>query len=262
MFASRTFTISALLGATLVSAQLSLSQNCTRALTTIATNPDANACLTPSPLLTLLTSSSSSSSVIEPINNWLTSLCAAPACSNATIAAIVVNATQGCAEDLSGLGLGVDGVDAPALTTIVQRYYPTVRRAVCLKDGNTNCVTQTLTNIEGILGPLSIPNIITLATTGAAGNVTLPTNVTCTTCIKAEYNLLNTEAPGLFGAEETLEDQCGAEFIDGNNPSGITQSASDTTAGADTRGSGALRQTISKALSGVAAIAGVLVLAA
>ncbi|KAG5641203.1 hypothetical protein DXG03_005774 [Asterophora parasitica] len=231
MFA-RALTIFALLSA--AAAQLSLSQPCTQALTTIATSADANACLTPSPLIPILTNSNIS--IVEPINNWLTSLCAAPACSNNTLAAIVTNVTAGCSTELSLAGF--QSGDTSAVTALIQKYYPDVRNIVCLKDGNTNCVTQTLTNIQDIVGPLTVQT--TLALFSGNSNLTeLPSNVTCTSCAKAAYNIVNAEVPGFLGANsEDLQAVCGASFTDGANPSGITQSASDK-APVDTKNSGA-----------------------
>ncbi|KAF5370472.1 hypothetical protein D9615_009759 [Tricholomella constricta] len=219
MFA-RVLTISALLS--VAAAQLNLSQACTKALTTIATNPEANACLTPSPLIPIL--GDSNASIVEPINNWLTSLCAAPSCSNDTLAAIVTNATTGCLTELSSLGF--QSSDTAGITTIIQQYYPTARKVVCLKDGDTNCVTQTLTNIQNIFGPLSIKSIFSFN----PGDKTIPANLSCTNCIKAAYNTIKADIPGFSRFNNDLENQCGASFNDGATPAGISQSASDKTA--------------------------------
>ncbi|GLB40671.1 hypothetical protein LshimejAT787_0805420 [Lyophyllum shimeji] len=233
---TRILTLSAV--ACLAAAQLNLSQACTNTLVSIASNPDVSACLNPSALLTIATDTSKS--IVDPINNWLTGLCAAPACSNNTLAAIVANATNGCQAELAGLGFQAS--DAGAVTGIVQQYYPTARKVVCLKDGNTNCVTQTLTNLQTFINPLSIQNIISTFTSSNSpfGNGSLPTNLTCTNCIKAEYNTIDADVPGALGLWKTgAQQQCGAAFVDGTTPAGISQSASTKTA-ADTQGSGAL----------------------
>ncbi|KAG5640788.1 hypothetical protein DXG03_007193, partial [Asterophora parasitica] len=210
---------------------LSLSQPCTQALTIIATSADANACLTPSPLIPILTNSNTS--IVEPINNWLTSLCAAPACSNNTLAAIVANVTTGCSAELTLAGF--QSGDTSAVTALIQKYYPTARNVVCLKDGNTNCVTQMLTNVQNIAGPLTVQNILALI---SENGMDVPSNVTCTNCIKAAYNIVNAEVPGFLGSNSDVQEQCGASFTDGATPSGITQSASDQAAGS-TKNSGA-----------------------
>ncbi|KAG6819082.1 hypothetical protein H0H93_015653 [Arthromyces matolae] len=217
---TRALTLSAVLS--LAAAQLSLSTACQTALTSIAISPDAGACLVPGPLITILTNSSAS--IVDPINNWLTSLCAAPACSNDTLAGVVANATKGCSTEFATFG--ISSTDISGLTTLVQQYYPAVRQAVCLKHGSTNCVTETLTNAQNILGTLSLTAVVTIATSGA--NETLPANVTCTDCVKGIYNIANTAAPGLIDSSG-VSGTCGTSFIDGTTPSDITESASSST---------------------------------
>lgn len=76
--------------------------------------------------------------------------------------------------------------------------------------GNTNCVTQTLNNIQSTTGSLSLSNIIGLTT--KAPN--LPANVTCTNCIKQAYNIINAAYPSLLAsASSDLNTQCGASFL-------------------------------------------------
>ncbi|KAG6861236.1 hypothetical protein C0995_002358 [Termitomyces sp. Mi166 len=176
----------------------------------------------PSPLVAIL--ANPSASIVDPVNSWLAGLCAAPACSNTTLAAVVGNATSGCSAEFASFGISSSNV--PAITALVQQYYPTVRKAACLKDGNTNCVTQTLTNAQSVLGTLSVNNIATIVSSGE--DINLPTNVTCTNCVKAIYNTVNTGAPGILNPEG-LQDTCGSSFIDGTTPAGISESASDAT---------------------------------
>ncbi|KAG5353145.1 hypothetical protein C0989_009989 [Termitomyces sp. Mn162] len=215
---TRTLTLSAI--ASLAAAQVSLSSSCQAALTTIATSPDVNACLVLTPLIPILTNPSES--IVDPVNSWLTGLCAAPACSNTTLATIVSSITSGCSAEVQSLGLSSS--DNSTVTTLVQRFYPTVRKAVCLKDGNTNCVTETLTNAQSVLGTLSLNNIMTLASSDV--ETPLPTNITCSNCAKAIYNTVNTGAPGIL-SPESLQDTCGSSFTDGTTPTGISESASD-----------------------------------
>lgn len=200
--------------------QFNLTPQCTASLTNIFSNPDVNQCLRPGALLGLL--ANGNSSVIGPINNWLNSLCPAPQCSNATIAGIVSNFTSGCPVEAAALGVNQD--NSGAVAAAVQRFYPTVRRVVCLKDGNTNCVTQTLTNIEAVTGTLTITRVGALLA-GGWTSVTLPPNVTCTNCIKASYNILNQVDSDYF-PNTTLTETCGASFVDGKTPEGIVESAS------------------------------------
>ncbi|EDR08811.1 uncharacterized protein LACBIDRAFT_296259 [Laccaria bicolor S238N-H82] len=200
----------------------SLSSACTTALTSVALNPDAAACLSPSSLIPIATGGANKS-VVAPINNWLTAVCGAPACSNATIAAVVTNITTGCATDLAATGFTSDLT--PTITTLVEQYYPTVRQVICLKDGSTNCITETLTNIEAIVGPLTLTNILSIAANPPS---TIPTNITCSNCIKAAYNIIAKDVPSIVSeAAPALQSQCGASFTDGATPSGISESATN-----------------------------------
>lgn len=107
-----------------------LSTQCTNALTGIATNPDAAACLAPGSLVQII-AGGANTSIVGPINTWLTNVCSAPACSNDTISAVVQNVTTGCSNELSGLGLSSDMI--PSITSLIQQYYPTARQVICLK---------------------------------------------------------------------------------------------------------------------------------
>ncbi|KAF8200958.1 hypothetical protein BJ912DRAFT_947698 [Pholiota molesta] len=220
MYGSRFFALSALVA--IVSAQ-SLSTACTNTLAVIAQNPDAASCLSPGSLVSLATGGANAS-VIPTINSWLTSVCGASACSNDTLAAVVQNVTSGCSTELSGLGL--TSSVASSITPLVQQYYPTVRKVACLKDGSTNCITQTLTNVQNIVGNLTISNIMQIIANPPS---TIPTNVSCTDCIKAAYNVVNQDVPSLIsGAAPSLQSQCGASFTDGTTPSNIVESLSTT----------------------------------
>ncbi|KAJ3514330.1 hypothetical protein NLJ89_g2433 [Agrocybe chaxingu] len=204
-----------------VSAQ-SLSTECTNALAGVAADPAASACLS-------------------------VGLCGSPACSNETLASVVQNVTAGCSTELSGIGFTSDST--PQVTSIVQQYYPTVRKVVCLKDGDTNCITQTLTNIEGTVGTLSLNNILQIV---ANPPDNLPTNISCTNCVKEAYNVIRTDVPSIVSdADPALQSQCGASFTDGTTPSGITQSAS--TADGATTSTGAALGSVSMLSNGVIA---------
>jgi len=103
-----------------------LSSQCISALTNIAANAAASQCLAISALIPVVTASQNTS-LVQPFNNWLGSMCGAPACSNATIAAVVTNLTSGCSTELK-----VSSDPAPLIPT-VQSLYPTVRKILCLK---------------------------------------------------------------------------------------------------------------------------------
>ncbi|KAF9049832.1 hypothetical protein BJ165DRAFT_1525147 [Panaeolus papilionaceus] len=218
----RTLTFTALIA--YASAQ-SLSQQCTSTLTAIAGNPDAASCLSPTSLLPLLTGGSNNS-VVPTINTWLTSICGAPACSNDTLAAVVKNATEGCSTELSAFGFNSNLT--PSITGLVQQYYPTVRKVVCLKDGDNNCIVKTLGDVESTFGPLSLQNIVKLV---ANPPNDLPANITCTNCIKAAYTVVAQDIPALVSdTAPALQQQCGADFTDGQTPTGISQSANTNAA--------------------------------
>ncbi|KAF7361788.1 hypothetical protein MVEN_00523000 [Mycena venus] len=215
----RVFT-AALLAASSVSA-LTISSTCQAALTGVATNSDANACLSASSLLSVVLQSNAS--IITPVDNWLKSLCSAAPCSNATLSAVVTNITTGCSAELSSS----PDSSASTLIPLVEQYYTTARKIVCLADSGTNCITQTLTNIQSILGTLSISNIGDVITK-AATTTSLPTNITCTDCLKQAYNVLNTDFPSTASSlTSELDSECGASFTDGTTPADIKSTTSD-----------------------------------
>jgi hypothetical protein len=153
-------------------------------------------------------------------------MCGSPACSNDTIAAVVKNFTTGCSTELAAAGIGADAL--PTITATVQALYPTLRKVACLKHGGTFCLTETLTNLESVTGPLTLANLAKLAHNPPTN---LPANITCTDCIKATYNIFVQDFPTMVsGLKPTLETQCGASFVDGQTPTGITQSATTSVA--------------------------------
>ncbi|KAF8622728.1 hypothetical protein AX15_006819 [Amanita polypyramis BW_CC] len=199
-------------------AQISISANCSAALLVVNNDPGASACLSPSTLVGLATGSGSTVSVID---QWLGKICPVAACSNSTLASVVNTVAGGCSNELAAAG-----ITAPAsiLVSIVQQGYPTVRQVACLKDGNTNCVTETLNNIQSSTGQtITISNIVSVVS--QFNN--LPTNVTCTNCVKAGYSTVKQQQPAwASGLQQPLQAKCGTSFTDGAQPSGIVESAS------------------------------------
>lgn len=248
----RTLTLTAL--AAYVSAQ-SLSSGCTSALSSIAFNPEAAACLNPVALVSVI-SGNATQSVVPAINNWLTGLCGAAPCSNATIAAVVANVTTGCSTELSATGVTSSAVGG--ITTLIQQYYPTARKVLCLKDGSKNCITQTLENIEGVVGTLSVTNIVQLALNPPT---TLPANVTCTDCVKAAYNVIAADIPSITtDVAPALQSQCGASFADGKTPSNIVESAAQSSSASQSSAAapGSFKP-LSQSLVGGLAVSGLIV---
>ncbi|KAK7053407.1 hypothetical protein VNI00_004033 [Paramarasmius palmivorus] len=204
-------------GFAVASAQTSgLSSQCQNALTTVASSSEAS-CLAPGNLVPIFTSDGNTS-VVEPINDWLNSVCSVAPCNNQTISAIVTNVTAGCGTELSLFGY--DSSQNAAIIAEIQSIYPTARKVVCLKDGNTNCVTQTLTNIQDVVGPLSPNNIVQIAADALQSS------------FLAAYNVINEDFPALINdeAKSQVQQECGASFTDGQNPSGISQTASSAAA--------------------------------
>jgi len=219
----------ALLAVSSVSA-LTISPSCQNAFTGVANNADANACLSVSSLLSAVINPNAS--IVTQVGNMVNTLCAAPTCSNATLAAVVSNITSGCSTELSEAGAGSDSTTS-AITSAVQQYYGLVRSIVCLKDNNdsgTNCLVQTLTNVQTTYGSLSINSIDT--TLAAIEKTTsLPTNITCTDCIKEAYNLVNASFPSISPTLSSELSVCGANFTDGTDPSNIVQTATTKSTG-------------------------------
>ncbi|KAK0461208.1 uncharacterized protein EV420DRAFT_1530896 [Desarmillaria tabescens] len=218
------FSASAVLGATLVSAQLSSS--CVSALSVVSADPEASICLSLSSLIPLF--GNADTSIVDPVNTWVSSICAVGSCSNDTIAAVVGNLTSGCSTELTTIGLDTSQTEQNVVTA--QEAYPTVRRILCLQDSDTYCVTETLRGIESSVGTLSVNRIVSLI--GAqSGLSSLPSNVTCSNCAKAAYNILKEADPGLAdNGTESIQSQCGESFTDGSSPSGITETAQDGSA--------------------------------
>ncbi|KAJ7188111.1 hypothetical protein C8R46DRAFT_1023578 [Mycena filopes] len=233
------FTFAATAG--LASAQ-SISAGCTDSLKALLTNSDA-ACLNPSALLSFFVGNAQS--VPDTVNNWLNGLCAVGTCSNDTLAAVVANVTMGCAADL-GSGVG------STVTEIVQEVYPTVRSIMCLKDDASNklCVTETLTNLETLVGKLSFSDFnLGTAFTDFQKVLTGAANLACTSCVKAAFRLA---APLPIVQQFPQAEQqaalqvdaiCGANFIensasDSDSQDGVTQTA--TTEAFTTKTNGAL----------------------
>jgi hypothetical protein len=200
-----------------------ITPQCKTALTNVIASPDA-ACLDGSALLSLVIQGNNAS-IIDPINTWLTGLCAQPQCSNDTLAAVVKNVTDGCPDEFSSLG--ISGSSTADITAQVQAAYPPIRQAICLKDTTTNtlCVTETLTNIQNLAGTLSADNIANVIA-NLKGMTSFPANITCTDCIKQMYNIFKNQFPTeVSGLADPLQSQCGASFLDGATPSDVAEIA-------------------------------------
>ncbi|KII92266.1 hypothetical protein PLICRDRAFT_88909 [Plicaturopsis crispa FD-325 SS-3] len=254
----RTSVFAAVLGAGLVSAQ-TLSSGCQQTLAEIAASSEYD-CLNAGALASLAIGGSNTS-VVDPINNWLSGLCSQAACSNDTISNAVSNVTSGCSSDLSNAGFSLPSDALSSVIGIVQQVYPVARQALCLKDtsASTNCITQTLTNIQNTYGPLTISSIPSVASTLAGSLSALPANITCTDCNKQILNIANTAYPdvmkGIMGEASQL---CGADFTNGAAATDIQETASNATASSSSKSTSAAFPLASLGKAGGAALSGLL----
>lgn len=79
---------------------------------------------------------------------------------------------------------------------------------------NTKCLTELLSNIQGIYGKITQNNFGSLVGSITASN--LPFNITCSNCVEAIYVELNQSTASAFiagGLGSTLKSQCGPSFI-------------------------------------------------
>ncbi|THH26917.1 hypothetical protein EUX98_g7270 [Antrodiella citrinella] len=233
----RTFKIAVVAaGLGLASAQLSgLSSSCQSTLTSIVISPSST-CLNAQALLGVVTTAANSS-LVGPINNWLTGMCAQPACSNDTLTTIVHNVTSGCSSDLQSIGAGA--LNITDAVSIVLSAYPDIREIGCLTDANDNnslCVTETLTNVQNATGTtLSGSDLVSVLVSILSGQTSkIPPSALCTDCNKAAFNIINSDFPdlsnGSVNVDGNISSVCGADFINGTSPTGISQSAHSGTA--------------------------------
>ena len=97
-------------------------------MATIVADPGASQCLAISNLVPVVTAPSGTS-IVGPLNTWLTSMCAAPGCNNATLDAVVTDLASGCSAELTQLGVPTD---EKTLAAAVEAAYPTIRNVACL----------------------------------------------------------------------------------------------------------------------------------
>lgn len=222
--------IFALTGAGLTVAQslpITLTSSCSTTLQSLLTSPDAQ-CLNVAPLLSFVINPAQS--IPQAANNWLTGLCGIGSCTDSNIANLVTNLTQGCAQDLSNLGVETAGLQDQIISS-VQQAYPTIRQVACLQDTATNelCVTQALNNVEQVFGKLVVDGSLTADALNQDAQTFLSSNITqiaCNSCAKAAYNLGIASFPDeVSQADPVLEAACGGSVLDRGNPTDITQTA-------------------------------------
>ena len=176
-------------------------------------------CLNAVGILDIFTTNGSRS-IIPATSTWLTGLCSASECTNASLAFLVQQVYPNCSADLSGASIDT-------VTNLVQEFYPSVRQMLCAEEyvipliplipinciltlnrrGSTNCINQTLSAMQSTFGSIDSPNKLVSDLTSS-----LPSNITCTDCNKAIYNLINQASPSVASKLNTTVAQCGANF--------------------------------------------------
>lgn len=237
----------------------SLSSSCQTAVTGILTGP-ASTCLGVGGLMSVAMTPANES-FVAPINNWLTSTCSQPACTNATIDSLITNVTTGCSTDLSTAG--VTSSDIESVKTQLENLYPIGREIACLQDksnANAYCVTTTLKAIESYIGqPLSLNTISAIAPKLAASGGEVPKDLVCTSCVQAAYGILKPYMSNsdIQSVDSYFSGVCGSTFTNGTTPTNIIQTASTATAGSSTASGGAMSLNTGVLGSVVAAMLGV-----
>ncbi|EMD32049.1 hypothetical protein CERSUDRAFT_88347 [Gelatoporia subvermispora B] len=256
MLFNKSFAVSAVVaaGVSYATAQ-SISSQCQATLVSLMTSPDAQ-CFSPETLAGLVVSSSNTS-VVEPINNWLGNVCSLAPCSNSTLSTLVMNITSGCQSDLASLGITSDSVDE--IVQVVQQVYPAVRQVACLADSsnsNTLCVTETLVNVQQSTGNLTVDNIESLVTQVMSGSVpNIPESAICQDCTQAAYSILSQALPSIFSQTTSfVSSVCGQSFTSGSKPSEIVETANNGTAANAAMALGAPGPVFGVTLSSLAAV--------
>lgn len=121
---------------------------------------------------------------------------------------------------------------------------------------NQLCANESLTSIQDSYGTLSVSGVEKLVSDIIAGTASLPKNVTCSDCTKASYNIIKASFPEYITSDvsNNFSTECGSSFvgefsvytslticsfIDGTNPSDVSQTASGSASGSSTTKSGA-----------------------
>jgi len=238
MFSKVSF-VATVFGAALVSATSitipNVSKGCSDALGNVLISPQA-ACLNAGSLVNLALSPNSS--IVSVIDTWAQGMCNVPACAQSDLTAIVSNVTAGCLNDINTAtaAFSIPALTADQVQAAVTQYYPTARSIACLKDNSANklCVTQSLGNVEGLLGTLSLNNFMN-DVQKAETLTSVPTNVICTDCIQATYVQLRTAFPdqvSQYGLTTELNTVCPSGFTSGTTPSTVSEVAISKKSGA------------------------------
>ena len=237
----------------------SVSPQCQQAIISLAV-PSSNIsqCLQ---LPALLPAIMTNGSVIPSVDQYLSTVCSAPSCSemdlNSTAAAIIA----GCSAELEMFNVSNQTVlDAMS-------YYPLAREIACLKTNETDslmnatiplnssaynttngtfCVTSLATDLSAYLGVNLTNSYIDTVALGGNGSAlralsAIPPTALCTDCIFAAVELINEEVPQFanwtipstnFTINSFLNGTCtdmSYNLTDGTLPEGIFDGASNST---------------------------------
>lgn len=155
-----------------------LSTECLGALSGLVADPDANACLQPTDLIPLATASANDS-IVPTIDTWTKHVCAAAPCSNQTLANIVTAIANGCQKEISDDPQNTDpSAVASAITPLVQRFYPTVRKVLCLQeyvDLSSSCSISAMRLIEIVVVTHHVTPNFLVTSRVSADNLSLST---------------------------------------------------------------------------------------
>ena len=83
-------------------------------------------------------------------------------------------------------------------------------------NSNTLCITETLNNLQPYTGDLTITNLESYVSTIMSGGSipNIPSNVTCTDCVKGVYSVLNSGLGSFLPStiSSYFQSTCGASF--------------------------------------------------
>lgn len=207
-------------------------------------------------------------SVISPLNNWISGVCSATPCSNATLTSATQTITSGCGADaLKGSAI------AAALTNIISNYNP-VKDLLCTQysSNSTFCVPYLLGNVQTATGiNITLNEVVSMLSGGASQSfANVPPSAYCNDCGHALVTQSNalTAATNVgsvtagtnvssTGASSSAAGVCGASFNDNKLPSTIRIAGKDASGNA--KNGSAFRPSASMANVGIAGLAASLV---
>ncbi|RXK38305.1 hypothetical protein M231_04478 [Tremella mesenterica] len=204
-------------------------------------------------LTSLLPVLSTNGSIIDPLNAYLSTLCASstPTCDNSTLSSAQSSVSSACSSDISAGGTGATEIDG--LLTILKSY-PQIYGAGCSKNSTSSgyCVTETLTTIQNDTNSQITTSFLTSLLSGdstALSTVSsaLGSGNLCTGCVEQIYlealsaNATISSSP----VGSALTSQCGSSFGQ-TTPSGVSTTSVpvSTSSAAASSGSGAERGSV------------------